>query len=232
MGSGERIAGAQAAFAAAVAELYGATRDDAPQGPLESCTCCHRREKRQLAEVDRESAPAGLMDHFAFSALRTLGEPRDVRWFAPRLLELTRRAHLSTDVDRVADLCAEDEVWSETEQAAIRRAFAALWTLWLDGAAGNGPGSFMTESAELLTGCARVGIDVRPLFAELAARRPQPGEPWDELHALAERVGWERRNYGEDPLYWGVDEAVVRCVMEDPGLAAIAEAERLRASTN
>ena len=45
---------------------------------------------------------------------------------------------------------------------------------------------------------------------------------------LAGHVGWKLREYGDDPLYWDVDETVVRCVMADPRLASIAEAERTR----
>ena len=161
----ERLAEARTAFDAAVVELYLATSADAPKGRLESCSCCHCRERGQLAKVDRRTAPAKLMDHFAFSALRTLGDESDLRWFAPRLLDLTFRDELMEDVTRIAELCSAEGVWSETEQAVIRRAFAALWTLWV---LGGSPGTVCcAHSADLLTACAWVGIDVRPLFAEL-----------------------------------------------------------------
>jgi len=171
------------------------------------------------------------MEHFAGSALLTLGGPRDVRWFAPRLLELTGSGELFDEPTRVARVCAADDVWRDAEREVIRRAFTALWALWIHGGVGAGPGwSYGEESAELLTACAWVGIDVRPLFAELATR-PRRADERDELAQLAGQVGRDRATYGDDPLYWNFDVSVADCVTADPLLAAIAEEERMRAAT-
>jgi len=184
---------AEREWRAAVAALYEMTRFDRPRGPVDRCEhCVSEAQAIALRAVDREAAPAELMDRYGFKAMTTWGDVRDFRWFLPRLVEL-----LGDDPGGIADesvLVGKLEyagwsAWPAEEREAIRRAFVALWRLWLDGGRHwrlpwcppdiNRP----IAADDILAALARLGVDVAPLVDDLFARA------WDD-HALAEEAVW------------------------------------------
>ncbi|AUX39992.1 uncharacterized protein SOCE26_013870 [Sorangium cellulosum] len=155
------------AWKAAIAALYEATWGDRPRGPVEGCPCCvSAGEARALHQVARESAPGEAIGRFAFKAMTTWGEPRDFRWFLPRILELMATEQvgaLSLELVAGKILSAGFAAWPAPEREVVRAAFAALFRLRLGGGAS-------VEVTDLAASCALLGVDLRPLLEELALR--------------------------------------------------------------
>ncbi|WP_437568512.1 hypothetical protein [Sorangium sp. So ce542] len=173
------------AWKASIAALYAMTRGDRPLGPVEGCPCCvSPGEARALHHVARESAPAEAIGRFAFKAMTTWGEPRDFRWFLPRVLELMA-------IEQVGALCFElvagkilsagFAAWPESEREVVRAAFAALFRLRLGGGAS-------VEALDLAASCALLGVDLRPLLEELALRALDDAAAAEVYVELAESV--------------------------------------------
>src|SRR3954464_8258629 len=94
----------EAAWRAVIARLYELTEGDRPGERVEGCTHCRSEwQERELAEGDRATAPAWLIDDFGSSAMLTWGDERDFRWFMPRLFEmLVANPQAVTTAERLA----------------------------------------------------------------------------------------------------------------------------------
>jgi hypothetical protein len=187
---------AEREWRAAVAALYDLTRFDRPRGPVDRCDhCVSEAEAIALRTVDREAAPAGLMDRYGFKAMTTWGDEREFRWFLPRLLEL-----LGDDPGGNADASvlagkleyAGWSAWPAAERDAVRRVFVALWGLWLDGARPwrepwCAPDHRRPiDPTEILAALARLGVETAPLVDDLVARAAVDQDLAAEVVLLAE----------------------------------------------
>jgi hypothetical protein len=187
---------AEREWRAAVAALYEMTRFDRPRGPVDRCDgCTSEAEARAFRAVEREAAPADLMDRYGFKAMTTWGDERDFRWFLPRLLELVgdEPGGLANADVLVGKLeYAGWSAWPEEEREAVRRAFAAIWRLWIDGGRHWRlpwcPPDHLRpiDAHDILPALARLGVDVAPLLDELFARATDDHDLASEAVALAE----------------------------------------------
>lgn len=173
------------AWKAAIAALYEMTQGDRPRGPVDGCPCCvSADEARALHGVARESAPGDAIGRFAFKAMTTWGEPRDFRWFLPRVLELMATEQvgaLSLEIVAGKILSAGFAAWPEPERGAVRAAMAALFRLRLDGGA-------IVDATDLAASCSLLGVDLRPLLDELARRALDSAAAAEVYVELAESV--------------------------------------------
>jgi hypothetical protein len=197
---------------AAVAAAYEATREHRPEGSVEGCShCVSVDEMRALHHTPRETAPADLVGHFGFKAMTTWGGPRDFRWFLPRILELMATERVGVLwLELIAEkaLSADFALWPERERAALRGMLIELFRLRLDGRA-------PVEVRDLMAACALLGVDRRPLLAQLSARAVEDEALAEELVALVEKVAFTPSAPAE------TDPAVVRFVLCEETLAHI-----------
>ncbi|MFV2173923.1 hypothetical protein ACFHW2_10135 [Actinomadura sp. LOL_016] len=109
------------------AELYAASAGVPHPDALDGCPCCvGPDEGRRLLARPPRSLGAGVLARFAAKALTTWGGPRDVRYFAPRLLELAAEDAFGwPDVEIVFGKLARAgwRGWPEAE--AVARAWPA-----------------------------------------------------------------------------------------------------------
>src|SRR3954454_7912183 len=121
----------EAAWRAVIARLYELTEGDRPGERVEGCTHCRSEwQERELAEADRATAPAWLIDDFGSSAMLTWGDERDFRWFMPRLFEmLVTNPQGVTTAERFAlTICmAGLDDWPDEDFDAVQSAYRALW---------------------------------------------------------------------------------------------------------
>ena len=109
-------------LANAIERLYHAFDRPAPRS-VEGCDCCMSPAERDalLAKPLRElSAPE--LESYAFSAVLTVGDGDDLRYFWPRLVELALEGELVTDREIVfaQPVYAEWRArWSAAEQEAV-----------------------------------------------------------------------------------------------------------------
>jgi hypothetical protein len=189
---------AEREWRAAVGALYEMTRFDHPRGPVEGCPhCVGRVGMESLMGVPREDAPAEGMDRFGFKAMTTVGTEREFRWFLPRLVEV-----LGDDPGGIADesvLVGKLEyagwsAWPDEERDAVRRAFVALWRLWIDGGRHwrlpwwSPDARRPIEADDILAALARLGVDVAPLVDEVFARARNDRDLAEEAVWLAESI--------------------------------------------
>ncbi|GGV23154.1 hypothetical protein GCM10010182_51940 [Actinomadura cremea] len=194
--SGDPYAGLYAAFA-------GVPHPDA----LDGCPCCvGPDEGRRLLARPPRSLGAGDLARFAAKALTTWGGPQDVRYFAPRLLELAAEDAFGwPDVEIVFGKLARAgwRGWPEAE--AVAEFLAGFWTRTLARFPSR-PGA-----GAALCALAAAGADLAPPLREwerAAARADGPAVR--HLHAFARDELVRRR--GRPRLagaFWEDDREVV-----------------------
>src|SRR5215208_384408 len=80
-------------------ELYAAFAGPAPREVV-GCPCCtDPAELRVLVAVPLRELSALQLESYASAALLTVGEPKDLRYFWPRILELAARGEPPTDLE-------------------------------------------------------------------------------------------------------------------------------------
>jgi hypothetical protein len=107
---------------AAIEEMYAAFARPAPRA-VDGCTvCCFTEEElRALAETPLRQLGEKQLGSYASSALLTVGDVDDLRYFWPRMVELAARGELWTDLEIVFDKPRRGEwrSWPRREQEAI-----------------------------------------------------------------------------------------------------------------
>ncbi len=118
----------------AIEDLYQVFASYPLRQNMPACSCCVAPEEisallsRPLRELDEQH-----LDHFAFSATTTWGEPADYKHFLPRILELAGRpgksCELGLELWIVAGKLADNRWtdWPMPEREALARWFMALW---------------------------------------------------------------------------------------------------------
>lgn len=113
---------------AAIEELYTAFARPTPR-EVDGCPCCTTEaELRGLVETPLRELAEEQLGNYSFSALLTVGSPDDLRYFWPRMVELSTRGEMWPDVEIVIakPALAEWRSWPSAEQEAIER-FARAW---------------------------------------------------------------------------------------------------------
>jgi len=109
---------------AAVEEMYAAFARPRPRA-IDACTVCCFTEKelRTLVETPLRELTAEQLWEYAFSALLTAGDENDLRYFWPRIVELSARGELGVDLEIVFEKPRRGEwrTWPQREQDAIER---------------------------------------------------------------------------------------------------------------
>ncbi|MFD0900292.1 hypothetical protein [Actinomadura sediminis] len=201
------------------AELYAAFAGVPRPVAVEGCPCCTGPDegRRLLARPPRSLGPDEL-SRFAAKALTTWGGPEDVRYFAPRLLELAAEdAFTWPDPEVVFGKLARAGWRGWPEADAVARFLAGFWTRTLARFPSR-PGA-----GTALCALAAVGVDLAPLlgeWAESAARAD--GAAVRHLHGFA-RDDLVRRRGGHrlGNAYWEDDRAVVAWLTGGPARAAV-----------
>ena len=198
-------------LSAAIEQLYRAFDRPAP-GAVEGCDCCTTPAERaaMLAKPLRE-LDARELESYGFSAVLTVGSGEDLRYFWPRLAELSLEGELATDAEIVFAKPALAEWrtrWSAAEREALD-AFARAIVEWMseeeleaddvDGwicAIGRLGGDVTRYLDPLLAGSHAAATNLRGLY-EWNARPLRRGELWnafwkDEPEA-AHLVAWFAR---------------------------------------
>lgn len=114
--------------------LYAAFADDHP-GVLHSCPCCTDRTSfEELARFDVRDVPASLMSMYVAEAVWTAGEPRDFRYYLPRILEFTLLEQPGFYPARHAAIVRYTELnsWSESHQHALISFYHAILKCMID----------------------------------------------------------------------------------------------------
>lgn len=153
----------------AVATLYEAFGHVPHPANVEGCPCCSDEDElKTLTRVPvKELTPAQLRD-YAFSALLTVGRVEDLRYFLPRLLELSLTDELGVDVEIILrklprggwrEWPPEERTGVEEFLEAVSSSFATIeWNRFaLD---------------EWICGFGQVFEDPTPYLASLLARSP------------------------------------------------------------
>lgn len=225
----------EAAWRAVIARLYELTEGDRPGERVEGCTHCRSEwQERELAEVDRATAPAWLIDDFGSSAMLTWGDERDFRWFMPRLFEmLVTDPQGVTTAERLAlTICmAGLDDWPDEDFDAVQSAYRALWRRLV-----HGPRAMRRrrltrrmvaaprpDPRDVLTGAAIVGLDVPALLDELFAAAAGSRAAAEDCAALAEWVAYDFEHALSDNAWPGERDVAVGFLAE----STIAGLERL-----
>src|SRR4051812_14058525 len=116
----------------AVTEQYQAFAAPRPRS-VEACHCCTTpRQLAALVAQPREALAASVLDEYARKACTTIGSTVDLRYFWPRLAELSIAGELTTDREIVfgKPLYSEHRTWPAAERAALL-SFARAVGEWL-----------------------------------------------------------------------------------------------------
>ncbi|MEV5826555.1 hypothetical protein AB0L25_13350 [Spirillospora sp. NPDC052242] len=202
-------------------ELYAAFAGVPRPAALDGCPCCVGPDegRRLLARPPRALGPDEL-SRFAAKALNTWGGPEDVRYFAPRLLELAAEdAFVRPDVEVVFGKLA-GAGWRDWPEAdAVAGFLAGFWTRTL----ARFPSRPRAGTA--LCALAATGLDLAPFlaaWAEAAARAD--GAAVRHLHEFArDDLVWRRGGRGLGG-YWTDDRAAVAWLTGGPAGAAVESA--------
>lgn len=157
---------------AAIEAVYGALNAPNPR-VIEGCPCCmdSRKPDVLLTTPPRQIAPGDLYRYIT-GAFFTVGGPRDFRYLAPRILEVTVLHPGETPNPEIALrklALAEWEYWAPRERAAV----IALIDAWFDNALANDirlAEAFMggSDAEAVLCGAALAGLDITPWLTRLA----------------------------------------------------------------
>lgn len=207
-------------------ELYAAFARVPRPAAVEGCPCCVGADEgaRLLARPPR-SLSAGELSRFAAKALSTWGGPEDVRYFAPRLLELAAEdAFVWPDVEIVFGTLAKAgwREWPEAE--AVAEFLAGFWTRTLARFPSR-PGA-----GEALRALAAAGVDLGPCLREWeAAVARVDGPAVRHLHEIADgelasrrhELAWALGNPQVENAFWTGGGAVVRWLTGGPAGGAV-----------
>lgn len=100
---------------AAIDRLYSAFEHPTPR-TVDGCPCCiTTAELHALVTVPLRALSAEVLESYASSVMLTVGSTEDLRYFWPRLVELSFRNELFTDREIVFSKprAAEWRTWSE-----------------------------------------------------------------------------------------------------------------------
>jgi hypothetical protein len=171
---------------AAIEEMYAAFARPTPR-EVDGCPCCTTKEElRALVETPLRELNEEQLGRYASSALLTVGDVEDLRYFWPRIAELSVRGELWTDIEVVFDKPRRGEwrSWPRAEQEAIERFARAV----MDDLARRELDAFEVDGWVCAFG--RLMEDVVPLLAPLLEPTPAAGANLSSLHLLnARRIG-------------------------------------------
>ncbi|OLT17021.1 hypothetical protein BJF79_18130 [Actinomadura sp. CNU-125] len=155
------------------AELYAAFAGVPRPGAVEGCPCCvEPDEGRRLLSRPPRSLGADDLSRFAAKALNTWGGPEDVRYFAPRLLELAAAdAFVWPDTEIVFGKLARAGWRDWPEADAVAAFLAGFWTRTLARFPAR-PGI-----GAALRALAATGIDLAPYLREWGNATARADEP-------------------------------------------------------
>lgn len=108
--------------------LYAAFADVPQPAHLPSCPCCQGRvDVDRLLGLPLKQLTANDLELYAFKAITTVGDVSDLRWFAPRLLELLVCDELGVDVEIVLGKfgLAQLDTWDAPLRTAVHDVFWA-----------------------------------------------------------------------------------------------------------
>ncbi|QKG24014.1 hypothetical protein [Actinomadura verrucosospora] len=174
-------------YSEAVGALYAAFTDVPRPARVHGCPCCvaDGEDRPLLARPPRDLA-AGDLARYAAKALNTWGDEDDLRYFAPRLLELAADdAFAYPDPEIVFGKLARAgwERWPQRD--AVAAFLDAFWTRSL----AAHPGPLRIRTALCALGCA--SADVSPQLTEWS--RLPSGAAIRHLHDFAtEDLAWKR----------------------------------------
>ena len=152
----------------AIEALYAAFARPGPQ-VVTGCPCCiTAAELDTLLATPLRDLPADALESYASSVMLTVGEAEDLRYFLPRLVELSFRGDLLTDPEIVFSKprAAGWRTWPEREQRALEHFAAAVL---------SDMATTPYESArvdEWITGFSRMLEDITPYLAPLTRTTP------------------------------------------------------------
>lgn len=153
------------ALQAAIEDLYRVFRAPPPER-IEGCPCCiDQSELRVLHTVPLRKLSSDDLCAFSSSALLTVGEEADVRYFLPRILELCAlEPDGFPDIEiRLGKLGLMDwQAWPADE----RRAIGCFVREWLEGLLLRDHGDVRQLDA-LVCGAAIAGLDVDAMLARI-----------------------------------------------------------------
>jgi hypothetical protein len=112
----------------AIEAMYAAFARPVPL-EVDGCPCCiTEAQLRALVETPLRELADEQLGSYSFSALLTVGSPDDLRYFWPRMVELSTRGEMWPDVEIVIAKPARAgwRSWPRAEQEAIER-FARAW---------------------------------------------------------------------------------------------------------
>lgn len=112
----------------AIGELYAAFARPTPR-VVEGCPCCITADELEtLVSTPLRELDATALESYASSVMFTVGDAEDLRYFWPRLVELSLRDELQTNREIVfaKPRYAEWREWPEAEQRATERFVAAV----------------------------------------------------------------------------------------------------------
>ncbi|MFF2147691.1 hypothetical protein [Kitasatospora sp. NPDC058190] len=97
---------------------------------IDACPCCTTRaEIDLLLRTPRERLGPDELMHYATSALNTVGSPADLRYFAPRILQLVLTGELTVPDLEVVGIKLAQAGWRDWPEAPyLRRLLDALWS--------------------------------------------------------------------------------------------------------
>lgn len=133
---------------------------------IEGCRCCiDDKEVWVLLSKPLREITAKELGPYAASALLTVGEPADYRYYLPRILEVSLTVPGWWPGFEVTGRAMRDagwQCWSAAEVAALQALFMTLWELLIE----RGDVSALDS---LLCGLAIAGADLRSWLDRLAA---------------------------------------------------------------
>lgn len=111
-----------------IAELPDRFADAPRPRAIDACDCCRPESIAVLLQKPRAELTADELWSFAFRVLGTVGDAADLRYFAPRLLELALSdERTAIDVELVFGKLAQAD-WRDWPEAPVLRELAdALW---------------------------------------------------------------------------------------------------------
>jgi hypothetical protein len=113
----------------AITDLYRAFEHTPRPAKVEGCPCCaDEGELRTMVEVPLRDLIPEQVRSYAFSALLTVGRVEDLRYFLPRLLELSVTEELEVDVEIILRKLPYGRwrEWPPEERAGVEAFLEAL----------------------------------------------------------------------------------------------------------
>jgi hypothetical protein len=184
----------------AIEQMYAAFARPTPR-EVDGCPCCITPEElRALVETPLRELSGDQLGSYSFSVLLTVGDVADLRYFWPRIAELSARGELWTDIEVVFDKPRRGEwrSWPRAEQEAIERFARAV----MDDLARRELDAFEVDGWVCAFG--RMMEDVVPLLAPLLEPTAAAGANLFSLYS------WNARRIGRGKLtnaFWDEESA-------------------------